>query len=222
MKKSILYPIYFITLLALLYISKVGPIIMSALNYIISPIHCSGILLCAIGLILIIAVEILRRHFPIKPTSPIKPNTSSIPLYSDQPTSDDKYGRDTSALLLVQKIFTTFNASQASKGSFVININEAYGFGKTSFLKIFEKQLTQSPQPYHYIDYRPWLCENEQAIVKEFFTLLSEKLKDYSLNDDIDRYMLLLLSESSQLAPWWAKIPLAIFTKREALRFGRK
>ncbi len=213
MKKSILYPIYFVALLALLYISKVGPIILSALNYVIAPIHCPGILLCTIGLILIIAVEILRHHYPNKPTSPIKPNTSSIPLYSDQPTSDDKYGRDTSALLLVQKIFTTFNASQASKGSFVININEAYGFGKTSFLKIFEKQLSQSPQSYHYIDYRPWLCENEQAIVKEFFTLLSEKLKDYSLNDDIDRYMLLLLSESSQLAPWWAKIPLAIFTK---------
>ena len=213
MKKSILYPIYFITLLALLYISKVGPIILSTLNYVIAPIHCPGILLCAVGLILIIAAEILRHRYPIKHTSPIKPSTSSIPLYSDQPTSDDKYGRDIPALLLVQKIFTTFNASQASKGSFVININEAYGFGKTSFLKIFEKQLSQSPQPYHYIDYRPWLCENEQAIVKEFFTLLSEKLKDYSLNDDIDRYMLLLLSESSQLAPWWAKIPLAIFTK---------
>lgn len=213
MNKPIRHISYFLVLLALLYISKVGSFIMSTLTSIVTPIHCRGIILAAIAAILIIIIEILREHYPIP--SPKKDNcpATTTPLYSDQPTSEDKYGRDTSALLLVQKIFSTFNASQADKGSFVININEAYGFGKTSFLQILAKHLQAQQQPYLFIDYRPWLCENEQAIVKEFFTLLSANLKDAGLNDDINQYMSLLLNESSQLAPWWARIPLFLFAK---------
>lgn len=213
MNKPIRIIAYILILFSLLYISKVGPLVMSFLYAIISPIHCSGIILAAIAAILIIIIEILREHYPIpNPKRDIRPATAT-PLYSDQPTSEDKYGRDTSAFLLVQKIFSTFNASQADKGSFVININEAYGFGKTSFLQILARHLQAQQQPYLFIDYRPWLCENEQAIVKEFFTLLSANLKDTGLNDDINQYMSLLLNESSLLAPWWARIPLFLFAK---------
>ena len=213
MKKIVLYPIYAAILVALLYFNEVISIVLSAINYAIAPIKCSGILLCAIGITLIVLIESLRQNYPILRQKISKPSPSTTPLYSDQPTADDKYGRDIPAALLIEKIFSTFNASQASKGSFVININEAYGFGKTSFLHIFEKQLLKSSQPFLYIDYRPWLCENEQAIVKEFFTLLSERLKDYSLNDDITQYMALLMEESSQIAPWWAKVPLSFIAK---------
>lgn len=203
---------YIFILLALLYISKVGPFIMSALTSITAPIHCRGIILAAIAAIIIFLIETLLKKYPIPSPKRDKHPTTS-PLYSDQPTSEDKYGRDTSAGILVEKIFSTFNASQADKGSFVININEAYGFGKTSFLQILTKHLQTQQRPYLYIDYRPWLCENEQAIVKEFFTLLGSNLKDTGLNDDINQYMILLLNESSQLAPWWARIPLALFAK---------
>lgn len=209
MKKIILYPIYAAILLALLYSDEVLNFVLSAINYAIAPIKCNGILLCAIGITLIVLIESLRQNYPILRQKTKKPSPSTTPLYSDQPTADDKYGRDIPATLLIEKIFSTFNASQASKGSFVININEAYGFGKTSFLHIFEKQLLKSSQSFLYIDYRPWLCENEQAIVKEFFTLLGEKLKDYSLNDDITQYMAQLMEESSQVTPWWAKVPLS-------------
>lgn len=213
MNKPIRYISYFLILLALLYISKVGPFIMSALTSIVTPIHCRGIILAAIAAIIIFLIEILRERYPIPNPKREKRPVATTPLYSDQPTSEDKYGRDTSAKLLVEKIFSTFNASQANKGSFVININEAYGFGKTSFLQIIAKHLQTQQQPYLFIDYRPWLCENEQAIVKEFFTLLSANLNDSSLNDDIKQYTSLLLDESSQFAPWWAKIPLTIFAK---------
>ena len=213
MKKIVLYSLYAATLLGLLYFDKVSSLIMKAINTAIAPIKCSGILLCAIGTILIILIECLRQKYPILSPKMSKPSPSTTPLYSDQPTADDKYGRDIPATLLIEKIFSTFNASQASKGSFVININEAYGFGKTSFLHIFEKQLQKNSQPFLYIDYRPWLCENEQSIVKEFFTLLAEKLKDYSLNDDITQYMAQLMEESSQVAPWWAKVPLSFIAK---------
>lgn len=213
MKKPILHLIYVAALLVLLYFDKALNLVMSTLNHIITPIQYPGFLLFLIGLILIITVEILRKHYPIKPAKFIKPDISSIPLYSDQPTSDDKFDRDTSAKILVEKIYSTFYASQADNGSFVININESYGFGKTSFLHIFAKHLQAQHRPYLFIDYRPWLCENEQAIVKEFFTLLSSNLKDTGLNDDINQYMTLLLSESSQIVPWWAQIPLVLYSK---------
>ena len=213
MNKHIRIIAYILILLTLLYISKVGPFIMSALTSTISPIHCRSIILAAIAAIIIFLIETLLEKYPIPSPKKEKRLATTTPLYSDQPTSEDKYGRDTSAKLLVQKIFSTFNACQADKGSFVININEAYGFGKTSFLQIIAKHLQTQQQPYLFIDYRPWLCENEQAIVKEFFTLLSANLNDSSLNDDINQYMSLLLDESSQLAPWWAKIPLFLFAK---------
>ena len=213
MKKIVLYPIYAVVLLALLYFDKVSSLIMKAINTAVTPIKCSGILLCAIGITLVVLIECLRQKYPILKPKVSKPSPSTTPLYSDQPTADDKYGRDIPATLLIEKIFSTFNDPQTSKGSFVIKINEAYGFGKTSFLHIFEKQLLKSSQPFLYIDYRPWLCENEQAIVKEFFTLLGEKLKDYSLNDDITQYMAQLMEESSQVAPWWAKVPLSFIAR---------
>ena len=213
MKKYILYPIYVAILLALLYISKVGPIVMSFLNAIISSIHNRGLILCIIAAILIITIEILRKHYPIPNPKREKRPITTTPLFFDQPTSDDKYGRKTSANLLIEKIFSTFNASQADKGSFVININESYGYGKTSFLQILNIQLEVQDQPYHIINFRPWLCDNDQAIIKEFFTLLCIKLKDYSLNNDISQYLALLLEESSQLTPWWTKIPLSLFSK---------
>ena len=213
MNKTVRYIVYAFILFTILYISKVGPFIMSALTSIVTPIHCRGIILAAIAAIIIFLIETLLEEYPIPSPKKEKRPTTTSPLYSDQPTCEDKYGRDTSAKLLVQKIFSTFNASQADKGSFVININEAYGYGKTSFLQIIAKHLQAQQQPYLFIDYRPWLCENEQAIVKEFFTLLSSNLNDTSLNDDINRYTSLLLDETSQLAPWWARIPLSLFAK---------
>lgn len=218
MKKRILYTAYVVALVALLFFDKVISFVMSVINVVTAPINCSGILLCTIGAILIILVECLRRNYPILKQKTARPSPTTTPLYSDQPTSDDKYERDIPAKLLVEKILSTFNNSQADKGSFVININETYGFGKTSFLNIFEKQLQKSSQPYLYIDYRPWLCENEQAIVKEFFTLLGKKLKDYNLNDDISQYMTQLIESTSQVVPWWAKAPLSFIAKNIKLR----
>lgn len=213
MKRGLLYTTYAVALVALLFFEKAISIVMSVINVVTATINCSGILLFTIGIILIIFVECLRRNHPILKPKAAKPSPTTTSLYSDQPTSDDKYARDIPAKLLVDKILSTFNDSKADKGSFVININEAYGFGKTSFLHILERQLLKSSQPCLYIDYRPWLCENEQAIVKEFFTLLSEKLKDYNLNDDISQYTAQLIDSTSQVAPWWAKVPLSLIAK---------
>ena len=201
MKKSILYPIYIVALLALLYFDKAINYIMAALNYTTSPIKSPGILLFGIGIALIILIESLRPKSSQKPCrSPQSPDV--YPLYDDQPTDKDAYGRDTSARLLIDKIFSTFNTQKPSKGSLVININEAYGYGKTTFLNLIDHELQCSHHgEYYLINFRPWLCDSEKAIIRELFTLLSNALGMADLKDDIQEYLYMLLLQSEQIAP---------------------
>ena len=177
---------------------------MEATDKLTAPIHCSGILLCTLGIIVIISIEILRYNYPIKHKTE-KVECKSHPLYSDQPTTDDKYDRITSAEVLIEKIFVTFHTKKSVYGSFVVNINEAYGFGKTSFLKILQKQLCSKDRDFILIDYRPWLCDNEQSIVNEFFTLLHNELPDSDVKNDISNYLHLLLSQAQDVVPTWVK-----------------
>ena len=218
MKKFILYLIYSAALLALLYFDKVLSLVMSALNYAASPIRYSGILLFGIGIAIIILVESLRyKRNPNKPYR--EPQTSdNFPLYNDQATDKDSYGRDTSAKLLISKIFSTFKAEKAkrSEGSMVININEAYGYGKTSFLKLLEQELRNSHiGEYYLINYRPWLCDSEKAIIRELFTLLGNNLGNASIRDDIQEYLYLLLLQTEQIAPAELK-PFYALTPRKS------
>lgn len=204
MKKSVLYPIYLVALLALLYFDKALTIVMSALNYVTTPIRCPGILLFIIGLILIIAIEILRHNHPIRSPKLSISTSDAYPLYNDQPSNIDSYGRSTSARLLISKIFSTFTTQQqqGSDGALVININEAYGAGKTTFLKIIEQELTTSYQDQHIlINFRPWLCESEQAIIRELFTLLGNQLDIDSVKSDLRQYLHLLLLQTEQIVP---------------------
>ena len=205
MKKPILYLLYIVVLLALLYFDLVLTLVMDTIGKLLAPINCSGIVLFVIGTIIVITIEILHCKYPIKHKSDEIEN-SAHPLFSDQPTTDDKYDRTASADVLIEKIFSTFQSKQAFNGSFVVNINESYGFGKTSFLKIFEKQLRSRRESFIFIDYRPWLCDNEQSITTEFFTLLLKELPDNNIKDDISTYLHLLLSQVHDTIPAsWAK-----------------
>ena len=200
MKRHILYSLYIAVLLALLYFDKVLTFVMNIICKLTHPIQCSGIVLCAIGTVVVIAIEILRRKYPIVHKSK-KAESMAHPLFSDQPTTDDKFDRTISAEILIEKIFSTFHAKQAVNGSFVVNINESYGFGKTSFLLILEKQLRSRGEEHIFIDYRPWLCDSEQSIVNEFFTLLLNELPDSNIKDDISTYLKLLLSQVQDTIP---------------------
>lgn len=142
MKKTVLYSLYALALLALLYFDRVLSFVMSAIIHATAPIKCIGLLLFGFGIAIIILIESLHLKKQQKPYR--KPQSTDIyPLYNDHPNKDDSYGRDSSGRLLISKIFSTFNAEKVkgSEGSLVININEAYGYGKTTFLKIFEQEL---------------------------------------------------------------------------------
>jgi hypothetical protein len=65
MKRHILYSLYIAVLLALLYFDKVLTFVMNIICKLTHPIQCSGIVLCAIGTVVVIAIEILRRKYPI-------------------------------------------------------------------------------------------------------------------------------------------------------------
>lgn len=120
MKRHILYSLYIAVLLALLYFDKVLTFVMNIICKLTHPIQCSGIVLCAIGTVVVIAIEILRRKYPIVHKSK-KTESMAHPLFSDQPTTDDKFDRTISAEILIEKIFSTFHAKQAVNGSFVVN-----------------------------------------------------------------------------------------------------
>ena len=65
-----------------------------------------------------------------------------------------------------------------------------------------ESELKSShADEYYLINYRPWLCDSEKAIIRELFTLLSNSLGIAGIRDDIQEYLYLLLLQSEQIAP---------------------
>ena len=98
----------------------------------------------------------------------------STPFLPDIPTEKDKYGRSHYAEILVEKIISTQRELKDNPhcGSFNILLSECYGFGKTSFLLLVERNCKE--RNVDFLEFRPWLCDNPDSIVKDFFNLLSE------------------------------------------------
>ena len=139
----------------------------------------------------------------------------SLPLYYDNPTDKDEFERKEYAKTLANEIIDSFQyqaslpKEEKADVSMVINIEEDYGFGKSSFLLLLKKCL--DAEFVISVDYRPWLCTSPDSIIVEFFELLREKLKPYDhfLDKEIDRYIQGLLSSSS----WTKPIADLVFTK---------
>ena len=97
-------------------------------------------------------------------------NTQISPLYFDSPTSNDLFNRRYYAKLLLAKIYSSFCKNKNFvKHSFVIHIGEHYGQGKTSFLMMFDEEVSKSDHKVISINFEPWLCDTETGIVNEFF-----------------------------------------------------
>ena len=123
------------------------------------------------------------------------------PLIDDNPTIKDKLGRWQYVNILGRKIISTYlsnitkaegaESTEESMGSaFAINIEEDYGYGKTSFLKMLKEWFNkQHKNQTIWIDFRPWLCDNTSSLISEFFHQLAEEIKvDIDLHDDIIKY----------------------------------
>jgi hypothetical protein len=114
-----------------------------------------------------------------------KPNFESklvTPFYLDSPTTKDKYRRIDYIPILLNKIHSTFDKYKDSDegNSFTILMSEEFGYGKTSFLyqmhDAIEKQYKES---FVYIEFKPWMCDTPDAIIKEYFALLQNELGKY-------------------------------------------
>lgn len=126
-----------------------------------------------------------------------KDNTQVSPLYFDGPTSNDLFNRRYYAKLLLEKIYSSFCKNKVSvKHSFVIHIGEHYGQGKTSFLMMFDEEVSKSDHKMISINFEPWLCDTETGIVNEFFDTFRIEVGEYlpKLNGSIKQYVELLLS----------------------------
>ena len=158
-----------------LYVAKIGD------NYVFTGILDGKIEYYYIALFEFFVAECICRIPHIKKlfrSSKIKDTDNSIyttPFLPDIPTEDDKYDRVHYAEILVEKIISTQREvkDKSHYGSFNILLSESYGFGKTSFLLLVEKNCKK--RNVEYITFRPWLCENPDFIVKDFFNLLKEK-----------------------------------------------
>ena len=134
-----------------------------------------------------------------KENSEDKPTIEASPFYIDAPTKEDKYDRKKYAKLLLDKIIIT-KEKESPQHSFVINLGENYGYGKTSFIDFLKEELKETKVRIISFDYKPWLCDNTNAIITEFFKTLRNELKPHKLNLDkkINNYAKLLLKDCTQ------------------------
>lgn len=153
---------------------------------------------CLMFLALLAEYFYQHRHEYEYEVSPHEENNTQVsPLYFDGPTSNDLFNRRYYAKLLLEKIYASFCKNKASvKHSFVIHIGEHYGQGKTSFLMMFDEEVSKRGHKVISINFEPWLCDTETGIVNEFFDTFRIEVGEYlpKLNGSIKQYVELLLS----------------------------
>lgn len=142
-----------------------------------------------------------RRKFK-NTLQPIVDDEPLMPLIDDLPTLNDTLERQRYVSLLGRKIVSTYfynNAKHDNKvdstdesigSAFAINIEEDYGYGKTSFLMMLKEWLEEHHKDQIiWIDFKPWLCDNASSLISEFFHQLAEEICiDIDLRDEIIAY----------------------------------
>lgn len=116
---------------------------------------------------------------------------------SDTPLKDrqeDSLNREKIAKYLCNTIANT----SLPDSSFAIGVSSKWGFGKTSFLHLIERNL--NPEKTIVVKFNPWLNQNSQSIVKDFFTTLNVALTDYisEISPMLNRYAKSLAEQSKE------------------------
>lgn len=113
-----------------------------------------------------------------------KPNPEYPPFYIDKPTQNDDLKRRGVAITLVEKIKSTFPIlplearKKRTNTSFTVLLSERYGQGKSSFFEQI-KNICKD----HKIDvivFRPWLSNNPDHLIINYFDLLKDELGNYN------------------------------------------
>ncbi len=102
----------------------------------------------------------------------------------DKPTDKDDLKRRRFAITLVEKIKSTFpvpplkERKKKTNTSFTVLLSERYGQGKSSFFEQI-KSICES-QKIDVIVFRPWLSNNPDHLIINYFDLLREELGEYN------------------------------------------
>ena len=102
----------------------------------------------------------------------------------DKPTDKDDLKRSEYAITLVEKIKSTFprlsleERRERTNTSFTVLLSERYGQGKSSFFEQI-KSICES-QKIDVIVFRPWLSNNPNHLVINYFDSLKEELGNYN------------------------------------------
>lgn len=102
----------------------------------------------------------------------------------DKPTDKDDLKRRRFAITLVEKIKSTFpvpplkERKKKTNTSFTVLLSERYGQGKSSFFEQI-KNICAS-QKIDVIVFRPWLSNNPDHLIINYFDLLREELGEYN------------------------------------------
>lgn len=186
--------IYFVICLAILNIKAIWERV-----YYIDRIYWGA---CVLTIILFIAYERGLSGKKERKNRNVLDNEPLYPLIDDQPTTEDRLGRDEYVRILGQKIVSTFVANlkkydndeeggnDKTHSAFAINIEEDYGYGKTSFLMMLHRWFEEEHDgQFTWIEFKPWLCDNVSSLIFEFFHELAQELNiNVNLQDDIVEY----------------------------------
>ena len=198
--------------------------------------ECCNIDYVQISLIPFLCAELLRIARVCKEKYKKRTINNEFPHNSfliDAPCADEYLviERGVCSERLIQYIFGTFKSYKenesrdnpfTNKGSFVINVGEEYGYGKSSFFALMHEKLKINwENQYISFCYRPWLCENESAMVTELFNRFREVLSPYNpqISKDITSYIRTLLDKSDNVLAHFAR---TLFCKSPSMQEERE
>lgn len=134
--------------------------------------------------IIVAIVEIVLYCNTIKSVPEDKNEGKYSHFLFDKPTDKDNLKRKGYAITLVEKIKSTFpdlpleERKKNTNTSFTVLLSERYGQGKSSFFEQI-KDICKS-EKIDVIVFRPWLSNNPDHLIINYFDLLREKLGNYN------------------------------------------
>lgn len=138
--------------------------------------------------------------------------SQTSPLLSDSPSDLDDYNRGPWIDNLVEKMLSTFANGQLKKNSFTILLSDCFGAGKTTALNKMIKAIEdKTDHTASVIRFRPWLCEDGEKMVKNYFNTLAQVFGgEGEISEMLRHYGKGLTSDSSNIL---VKILNALFSK---------
>lgn len=98
----------------------------------------------------------------------------SLPFCEEHPTDRDDYRRENYAVVLAEKIAKTFYDGCLKEGAFTVLLNEKYGMGKSSFLKLLRYRVETLDM--NWVDFKPWISSGPDKVVQNFFKVIAEEV----------------------------------------------